>query len=114
MDDVATLFTRVPQGSTNAQQIASGGIASRINNILNWSVSIGGGITERAGLERHVSQNDNVLSRRINAEDRRIETMIRNLQRREENYFRMFSRLESAMMQANSQMMFFEQMFWQG
>jgi flagellar capping protein FliD len=56
----------------------------------------------------------NRMSRRIENENRRIEDMITNLQRREARYFQVFGRLEASMMQANSQMMFLEQMFWMG
>jgi flagellar capping protein FliD len=114
-DDVATLFTRnpdVPASGNRQQRIATGGVAGRINDIMNWTMGVGGGLFERAGVAGAVSDHDNQMSRRIAAEERRIDDMIRNLERREERYFAMFSRLEVAMMQSHSQMMFLEQMLW--
>jgi flagellar capping protein FliD len=54
------------------------------------------------------------MGRRIQQEDTRIDRLIQNLQRREQRYFVTFGRLESAMIAANSQMMFLEQLFWMG
>jgi flagellar hook-associated protein 2 len=120
LDDVATLFTRfsnIPAtgaGANRRDRLADSGIGQRINDILTWELSVDGGIAERAGLRGHVTENENALSRRINAEERRIENMLRDLERREHRYFQLFGRLEAAMIQSNSQMMFLEQMFWMG
>jgi flagellar capping protein FliD len=77
-------------------------------------MSTGGEFMERAGMPGTPSAEMNRMTRRIENENRRIEEMITNLQRKEARYFQTFGRLEASMMQANSQMMFLEQMFWTG
>jgi len=117
LEGVTELFTRqnFSLGVQNRpERLRDSGIGQRIGDLLNWQLTAGGGIHDRAGLDRGLSQHDNDLSRRIGREDRRIEDMIQNLQRREQRYFLTFGRLEAAMMQSQSQMMFLEQMFWMG
>jgi flagellar capping protein FliD len=118
IEDVEQLF-RGPDalpsvsGDRNAR-LRAGGLGQRINDIMNWAADTNGTFTQRAGRPGGPSEHQNAISRRIAAEDRRIDTMIRNLERREARYFQQFSRMEVAMMQANSQMMFMEQMFFMG
>jgi flagellar hook-associated protein 2 len=122
MDDVAHLFTRQstihtggapsPQRSANRRaHLSDSGIGQRIHQVLTWELSMDGGLATRAGAGAGTDTN-NFLTRRITQEERRIDDMIRDLQRREHRYFAMFSRLEAALMQSQSQMMFMEQMFW--
>ena len=49
----------------------------------------------------------------MNREDARIANVTRQLARREESLFRMFSRMEVSLMQSDSQMNFMMQMFTQ-
>ena len=119
--DVTELFTNfsdIPAGTepnpARTQRIAESGLGQRINDLIHWQLSFGGGLFSQAGAVSHEGNpsRDNFMDRRIAAEDLRIDNQIRILQRREARYFQIFSRLEAAMIQANSQMMFFEQMFW--
>jgi flagellar hook-associated protein 2 len=128
LDDVSELFSNASMSSAGGTasggerarlrriRLNESGIGQRINDILTWQLSTGGGIHDRAGegLVGTRPDDNNFLGRRIAQEDRRIEDMIRDLQRREHRYFAVFGRLEAAMIQANSQMMFMEQMFWMG
>ena len=112
LDDVRGLFTQLGTGSRR-ERLDGAGIGQRIDDIINWQLGIGGAFDDRAGISS-TSRENNMLSRRIANEDRRIDHMIRDLQRREHRYFQTFGRLEAAMIQSNSQMMFMEQMFWMG
>jgi flagellar capping protein FliD len=117
MEDVMHLFTTqsdihaIGPNANRGQRLQEAGLGQRINDIINWQLSTGGGIAERAGFG-YTTLNNNALTRRIENEDRRIDEMIRVLQRREHRYFQIFGRLEAAMMQSHSQMMFFEQMMF--
>lgn len=89
------------------------GLGDRLNSITGraLSISVSGSLADRAGIPG-LNDATNVMSRQLNDQERRIDNMLSWLERREEQLFAQFSRLEVAMMQANSQMMFFEQMFW--
>ncbi|MCL2015876.1 MAG: flagellar filament capping protein FliD [Defluviitaleaceae bacterium] len=117
IDDIADLFAAASMRNDRTTEgrrarLNESGVGQRINDIMNWAINTSGGsITERAGTHA-VTLEDNFLSRRIADHDRRIDLMLRDLQRREDRYFAIFGRLEAAMLQSNSQMMFMEQMFW--
>ena len=123
LEDVTELFTNVsdiPQGSEpnpdRARRIAGSGIGLRIHDIITWQLSYGGGLRDRVGETTGGGPplEGNRMNTRIAQEDGRIDNLLRNLQRREQRYFQVFGRLEAAMIQANSQMMFLEQLFWMG
>jgi flagellar hook-associated protein 2 len=91
------------------------GIADRLSHVFNRAISPSmGSITLRAGAVGTAFDNQNAMSRGIADQNRRIDNMLGWLQRREDSLFRQFSRMETAMMQAQSQMMFFEQLLWGG
>lgn len=117
LEDVMHLFTLdsgIPQSerTRRSERLAGSGVASRINDILNWTTSTGGGLFERAGVDNSVSANDNFMSRRIEEQEVRINNMMRVLERREASLFARFSRMEVAMMQSQSQQMFLDQLMW--
>ena len=126
LDDVKELFTRMSEvtevnqndpgerGRARTQRINESGIGQRINDIIQWQLSHGGGLNGRVGATsgEGAPNENNRMASRLRDEDRRIDDLLRNLQRREGRYFEMFGRLEAAMIAANSQMMFMEQMFW--
>jgi flagellar hook-associated protein 2 len=93
------------------ERLNESGVAMRLNDILMWETMGGGGIHDQVGNAVENTQNS-VLGRRINEADRRIDNIMRDLQRREQRYFERFSRLEAAMMQAQSQMMWMDQMIF--
>ena len=108
MDDFRALFTT--HGGFGAS-VNDMGLADRLSHVFNRATSASSGtITRRAGTANNGGQDD--MSRIIAADNRRIDNMLSWLQRREDSLFAQFSRMEAAMMQANSQMMFFEQLMW--
>jgi flagellar hook-associated protein 2 len=129
-DDVAALFTQrsdTPPGTIignghpndpgirrqRQERLNESGVAQRLNDILMWETMGGGGIHGTAGTVSQEADNS-TMSRRITQADRRIETILADLQRREQRYFEKFSRLEAAMMQSQSQMMWLDQMIFAG
>lgn len=120
-EDVAHIFTAQDDrlaGTNNMQnrrpRLQNSGIASRINDIITWELSRNGGLFEHAGIAGTMSDSENRLSNRIQQYDQRAERMRADLARREQRYFVKFSRLESALMAGQNQMMFLEQMMWAG
>ena len=120
-DDVAKLFTksssisyspvtgRAPQGRLNEE-----GLAERINDIINDAVnSTSGTIAKQAGIKGASSESNNVLYRQWIANQSRLSEMLAALIKKEDYYFGMFSRMEAAMMQSNTQMQYLTAMLGQ-
>jgi flagellar hook-associated protein 2 len=80
------------------------GIAHRFDDIIRNTVDFGGSIYNRAGLVGTASAINNILNREMAEFDKRIEDMQKQLQRKENNYFLMFSRMENALAASNRQM----------
>jgi flagellar hook-associated protein 2 len=118
IEDVTRVFrgpkSLPPATGDRMARLRAGSLADRVNDIMTWATNSTGSLTRRAGIVGGPSEHQNAMSRRIEAEDRRIDNMIRNLERREARYFQKFSRMEMAMMQADSQMAWMQQMFFQG
>jgi flagellar hook-associated protein 2 len=111
-DDIQTLFTQMPSAqegiattaSGRAQQMSRVGLGMRMNHVIENAIGWDGTIRRQAGQEGGTDANDNALTRRIRDYDRRIADMQQFLLRRENQFFAMFARMESAMAQANAQM----------
>jgi flagellar hook-associated protein 2 len=80
------------------------GLGMRMNHVIENAIGWDGTIRRQAGQEGGTDANDNALTRRIRDYDRRIADMQQFLLRRENQFFAMFARMESAMAQANAQM----------
>ena len=113
VEQMFTAFQVREPGQSQHAWMQGLGIAERLEEVMRRAVSSGGSLFERAGIAGHFLEDQNVMSNRINAQERRIDNMLTWLERRESQLFAQFSRMEVAMMQAQSQMMFFEQMLWQ-
>jgi len=115
LGDAQELFTNfVPVvGADPNERLKVIGLGERMKTLLDKAVHINdGSITNHAGLgDTGMSAHENTLSRDLRREDRRIENMLRLLQKKEEGYYRMFSRLEIAVQKSNSQLDYMSQMF---
>jgi flagellar capping protein FliD len=80
------------------------GIGNRINDIVRNAIEFGGSIYQRAGIENTASQVNNHLHRELGRHDQRIDNMMQQLQRREQQLLRMFANMEQSMSIANNQM----------
>jgi flagellar hook-associated protein 2 len=91
---------------TNSGTGENEGIGDRLEGV--WRRSAFGGnslIARQAGVEGDVtSERNSRLHQQLNRQNDRIARMLSSLQRREEQLFLMFSRMEIAVMQADSQM----------
>jgi len=117
-DVMQHIFTSAEPRSnfTNDRDWLNGnGLAVRLRHVFDRATHHDTGtITRRAGVAGGIWDSQSAMSLSISNDNRRIDNMLNWLQRREDSLFRQFSRMEQAMMQANSQMMFFEQLMWQG
>jgi flagellar hook-associated protein 2 len=107
---VEELFTKSAPTSTEGaamtkeQRMAKTGIAGRLSGIIDGAVGLNGTIREKAGIENTASAFNNMLYRELSQYDRKLDDMLKYLQKREDHYYSMFSRMEQAMNQSNNQM----------
>lgn len=107
---VTELFTKetgtyVYKVADRKKRMPEEGLADRINDIIENTVdSNGGTISERAGIPSTASAMDNELYHDLEEYDDKIEKMLDYLTKREEYYYKMFSRMETAIGESNAQM----------
>ena len=118
IDGVAALFTGHgaqqilnPDGSVNHNNNLSARIDSTIRRFAPEFGS-DGILIQRAGRAGNNADTQSHLAQRIAEQDRRIEQTTRWLERREAQLFAQFSRMEQAMMQAQQQMTFWDQIMF--
>ena len=113
-EEVAELFTKsasIPfrAGFTDRERMAQQGISERINDILNNAVGTSGSITLRAGIRGDsLFETTSQMYRTMREQNDRIAEMRRQLERRENNLFAMFSRMEQAVTASNNQMAYIQ------
>jgi flagellar hook-associated protein 2 len=108
-ENVQQLFTNqeltpVANPSQRTARLDRQGIAMRMNDIVDLAVRHDGTIGSRVGQEGRTDVANNQMSRQIREYDQRISEMQTWLMRRENHFFRMFSRMEQAMAQSHQQM----------
>ena len=112
-DKIGEMFTKSADNSlSGAAKQASTGIGDRLNNIVDKAINTSKGtISMKAGAKTGYTSKDNDLLNLINAESRKITDMLTYLAKREDHYYSMFAKMESAMAQNDSQMNYLGQMF---
>jgi flagellar hook-associated protein 2 len=109
-DAVIELFTKASDVGysdtyNRAERRKTEGIAYRIEDIIKDATSTTNGtLAQKAGIEKTSTVTENELSRMLEQQDQRIADMLKMLTDKEDSYYAMFSKLETAMTQANSQM----------
>lgn len=114
-DEVVSVFTKKSDfaysDSTNREiRYNESGIASRFNDILNDYVRVNrdsngnkGILLQKAGMQNDSSVLTNALSSQIKNYDARIDKLLDMLKSRENYYYNMFSKMETALSQMQSQ-----------
>lgn len=114
-DNVVLLFSnessiKYDSSANRSERNKENGIANRINDILKDYVrttrdSSGnkGKLIMKAGIENDVSQFSNEFQKKITGFDDRISDLLEYLADREDYYYTMFSKMESALSQMESQ-----------
>jgi flagellar hook-associated protein 2 len=105
-DDVADLFTKSADSSlTGSAKMNNQGVAERLNDLINQTIGASGTLTRKAGSAEWPSMDrHNTLTNELRSQNDRIDNMLTQLQKKEEHYYMMFSKLEAAMMRADQQM----------
>lgn len=96
-DQVQKLFTQ--SGETYAQK----GIFQKIKDILDENIGSDGSLIKKAGYENTRWSYNNDLSKSIEDKNTFIKNLEKNMYNKQERYYKMFARLETAMNQLNSQ-----------
>ncbi len=113
--DVTELFTKSSDYSfsdkTNlGKRMNEEGISERINDIINGAVGSNGTIAKRAGLKNTLSETTNDIYKQLKNETTRMTELRTYLYNKENYYYNMFSKMETAMTQSNNQMSYFQSM----
>lgn len=113
-DDVVKLFSQASEiaydSGNDAARSKQNGIGKRLEDILKDYVRTTRGsnnqkgiLLVKAGIQNDTSFTQNDISKRIATLDTRLDSMLEFLTNREEYYYRMFSRMESALSEMNNQ-----------
>lgn len=116
-DQVAELFTKKSSisydSSDRATRYAENGLSSRLLDIINDNIrttvdskGYRGILIEKAGIENTVSNVNNMMSKEIERQNNEIEALLERLADKENRYFLMFSRMETALQSMNNQSAF--------
>jgi len=88
------------------------GLGERLNDIINSYVGSRGKITARAGMEEHrLSIEDNSLNRDIKRQQDSLASMLVYLRDKENYYYSMFAKIETAMNSSGNQMAYLTMMY---
>lgn len=79
------------------------------DTINNTAVSTGSKLAKRAGYEGSVTSFNNDLTKKMEDQQKRIDRMAKELKKKEEAFYKQFTRLEVAMNKSNAQMSYFMQ-----
>lgn len=128
-DEVISLFTKEsataysPNMSAEERAIRTGenGIANRLYDVIQDytrttrnSDGQKGILLEKAGIIGDVTENNSLISKEIQTKDQIISTLLDKLLDKENQYYRKFTAMESALNQMNSQIMWLSQQMGTG
>lgn len=102
-DKIQEMFTKTSSKSNPKDKYNEEGIFCRINNILDRYVGREGVIIKKAGYEGSRWAKDNALSKNIVMQEKKIKELERMMFDKQERYYQMFARLETAMNKMNAQ-----------
>ncbi|HAS75032.1 MAG TPA: hypothetical protein DCS67_12880 [Clostridiales bacterium UBA8960] len=113
-DEIVSLFSKQSDigydSGNSATRSRENGIGRRLDDILKDYVRTTRGtngqkgiLLVKAGIQNDTSFTQNDISKRIATFDSRLDTMMSFLANREDYYYRMFSRMESALSEMNNQ-----------
>ena len=111
-------YSRTATAEQRADRYKKSGILQRLSDIIEDHVSTfrdkdgkKGILLEKAGIEGDLTNTQNLINEQLKDYDDRINDMIQKLIRKEENYYRKFSELETILARMNQQSMWLTSMF---
>ena len=105
-DQVMKIFTATPDSSITdtTEQYNNTGIFKRVENIINnAAVKFDGTLLKKAGYVGTASETTNTITKQLNDQDTAITEMNKKLATKQEKYYQMFAKLETAMNSMNAQ-----------
>lgn len=110
VSDENPTYSRTATKEQKADRYSKSGVFQRLSDIIENNVSTfrdvdgkKGYLLEKAGIEGDLSDTKNLISEQLDDFDDRISDMIAKLSRKEENYYKKFSALETMLAQMNQQ-----------
>lgn len=115
MEDVDKLFTKSSgilwtDKANRGERMKNEGLAERVNDIINGAIDLNGSIYEKAGIVGTSSEKNNDLYWKLKSQTDAIALEKSKLVAYENRQFVLFSKLESAMMQYDSQVSYLQSM----
>ncbi len=116
-EDVQTLFTKgssigfsnSPKNSGQlSQRLKEEGVAERVNDIIKTAIDQGGSIYEKAGIKGTSSELTCSMYKEIEKQAIELNNILSYLIDKENYYYQMFSRMESAMIKSDNQMSYLQ------
>ncbi len=113
------MTSRLNNSAKLAQRTAESGIAQRLNDILTGAAGTStsgtkGYLVQLAGMVNDRTQSDNPMTKKIEEYDKKIDKLLERWYRQENNYYAMFSRMETAMSKLQAQQNSLAQIMAQG
>lgn len=103
--DEEKLAQMLNEHGEDISKMFTSGLGNKLNDIVNSTIGSKGSITEKAGVEwRAMSLTTNDMYKQLKKQEDKISDMLNYLIEKEDYYYSMFSKMESAIMQSNSQM----------
>ncbi|NLK97756.1 MAG: flagellar filament capping protein FliD [Epulopiscium sp.] len=125
-DQIAELFSKKSSisydSSNRAQRYEQNGLSSRLLDIINDNIrttvdskGYRGILIEKAGIENSVTNVNNMMTKEIERQSNAIDELMDRLADKENRYFTMFARMESALQSMNNQSSYLTSMLsgWQ-
>ncbi|MDR0958451.1 MAG: flagellar filament capping protein FliD, partial [Clostridiales bacterium] len=99
--DIVGLFTKSSSilygdSKTANERLAEEGIAEKLNDLISNAIGTNGYFRSKAGIKGTSSEKSNLLYDQIKKQDEAIATMLTYLEKKEDHYFSMFSKMEEA------------------
>ncbi|MBI6872725.1 flagellar filament capping protein FliD [Clostridium aciditolerans] len=105
-DQVMKIFTATPDSSITdtTEKYNNTGIFKRVESIINnAAVKFDGTLLKKAGYVGTASEATNTITKQLNNQDKAITEMNKKLADKQEKYYQMFAKLETAMNNMNAQ-----------
>ncbi len=92
-------------GAENVADAFSNGFAKRTDEVLDNTVGMSGSLTQKVGLDSSpYYMQSNTMTMKMNRDQLRIQRELERLEDKENYYFRMFSKMEQAIQECDSQL----------
>ena len=110
VSDENPTYSRIATSEQRADRYKKSGVLQRLSDVIEDHVSTRrdadgrkGILLEKAGIDGDLSNTENLISEQLEDYDDRISSLIEKLTKKEENYYKKFSALETTLAQMNQQ-----------